>query len=79
MSKMSDLFLVIQEEVEWSFGDWPEGQGISSGDVSSCVDAIKERLPELVTAGVESDLLRRAVHDEIESVLVVRRESDSTY
>ena len=36
----NDLVLqsLVDEEVEWTFGDWPEGHGIGSSDISAVVN-----------------------------------------
>ena len=38
----NDLVLqsLVDEEVEWTFGDWPEGHGIGSSDISAVVNYV---------------------------------------
>ena len=33
-------FFIVEDEVEFTFGDWGEGQGIGSSDVSAVMNAV---------------------------------------
>ena len=37
---MITLQTIVEDEVEFTFGDWGEGQGIGSSDVSAVMNAV---------------------------------------
>lgn len=36
--------MIVEETVEFAFGDWPEGHGIGTSDVSICVNNAMQRV-----------------------------------
>lgn len=66
---IGEIRRVVMENVEWTFGDWPEGHGISSSDVRCCVRSVIRDLgldPENEAITVtEFDLLETAVRNHI--------------
>ena len=65
----NDLVLqsLVDEEVEWTFGDWPEGHGIGSSDVSAVMNAV---IPQ-VNGRFEIHLptLRNMIHNAISNIM----------
>lgn len=62
---------VIQEEVEWFFGDWPQGEGIGTSDVGACYRAVIDKLdsrPEHV-GSVEQSLIMNGIRNIMNEVL----------
>ena len=43
---------IVQEETEWMFGDFGEGHGIGSSDISACV---RQVLDTAQSCGIEVD------------------------
>jgi len=53
-SVMDNKYLIevaVEDAVQFTFGDWPEGHGIGTSDVSACVNdvlyAIRHRFPDV--------------------------------
>ncbi len=47
---MNDDFLIeiaVEDAVRFTFGDWPEGHGIGTSDVSACVNEVCNRFPDV--------------------------------
>jgi len=68
---------VINDEVEWFFGDWPEGEGIGTSDVGCCYHAVVDKLcldsrGENVTE-VERTMLMNGIHNAMSEVLEKNR------
>jgi len=65
---------VVEENVEWFFGDWPEGEGIGSSDVGAVVRSVfRDCGVEFNTADdVEVSLIRNAVNNVMSDVLAAR-------
>jgi len=62
---------IIQEEVDWFFGEWPLDQGIGTSDVGNCWRAVIDKLdsrPENISA-VEGDLIMNGIRNEMNQVL----------
>ena len=64
---MNDDFLIeiaVEDAVRFTFGDWPEGHGIGTSDVSACVnqvmDEIRHGFPD-----VHSEYIRMLVDNEV--------------
>jgi len=80
---MSDIFSrfgveyvmgVVQSEVEWTFGDWPEGEGIGSSDVSAVVRNVVRNLDSQIPyleqiSDSEMQVIRQAVMGAMREVL----------
>ena len=43
--------IAVEDAVQFTFGDWPEGHGIGTSDVSACVNDVmyhvRNRLPDV--------------------------------
>ena len=64
----------VSECVHWTFGDWPEGEGIGSSDVSCVVRDVYRAVgldPDL-SDDVEAGLIRNAVRNKMSEVLADR-------
>ena len=78
-SGLDNVLAVVREEVEWLFGDWSEGQGIGSSDISACVrnvinsltgvDIWSSNVPEDFVSDVELTMIRNAVNNAMSEVL----------
>lgn len=65
---------IVEEEVEWFFGEWPEDQGIGTSDVGACWRAVIDKLgsrPEKISE-LEGDLIMNAVRNVMSDVLARR-------
>jgi len=69
-SVMDNKYLIevaVEEAVQFTFGDWPEGHGIGTSDVSACVNQvmydIRHKFPD-----VHSEFVRMLVNNEIARV-----------
>ncbi len=66
-NSMNDAYLieiVVEDAVQFTFGDWPEGHGIGTSDVSACVNQvmyeIRHKFPD-----VHSEYIRMLVNNEV--------------
>ena len=64
---MITLQSIVEDEVEFTFGDWGEGQGIGSSDVSAVMNAV---VPQ-VNGRFEVHLptLRNMIHNAISNIM----------
>ena len=64
---MITLQTIVEDEVEFTFGDWGEGQGIGSSDVSAVMNAV---VPQ-VNGRFEIHLptLRNMIHNAISNIM----------
>jgi|TARA_R110002074_G_scaffold318740_7_gene489165 hypothetical protein len=62
----------VEMETEWMFGDWGDGEGIGSSDISACVNSVVRTI--CGTAywedtskfnPVEIDMIRTCVHNNL--------------
>lgn len=60
------LQYLVEEAVEFIFGDWDEGHGIGSSDVSAVMNSVIPRVDGLFD--IDLDKLRSMVNDEIARV-----------
>ena len=60
------LQYLVEEAVEFIFGDWDEGYGIGSSDVSAVMNSVIPRVDGLFD--IDLDKLRSMVNDEIARV-----------
>lgn len=70
---ITEILNSVSENVEWTFGDWAEGHGISSSDISCCVRSIIRDLgfdPDSKDIeDVEFEMIRNAVSNKMSEVL----------
>ena len=73
LNTIDEVITTIEEEVEWFFGDWPEGEGIGTSDVGNCYRAVIDKLcsdsrGEAVT-DAEQTLIMNGIHNTMSEVL----------
>lgn len=64
---MSDDYLIeiaVEDAVQFTFGDWPEGHGIGTSDVSACVNDVMREIRHCFP-DVHSEYIRMLVNNEI--------------
>lgn len=70
---ITEILSSVQQNVEWTFGDWDEGQGIGSSDVSCCVRSVIRDLgfdPDSnLIEDLEFEMIRNAVSNKMSEVL----------
>jgi uncharacterized protein YeaC (DUF1315 family) len=59
--------IVVEDAVQFTFGDWPEGQGIGTSDVSACVNQVMYDIRRH-HPNVHSAFVRMLVNKEIARV-----------
>lgn len=69
--KVDHVLDVIASNVDWFFGDWPEGQGISSSDRGACTRAVLRDLGTSIDEvdQIELSLINNGIHNAMAEVL----------